>query len=1260
MLITVIKKAAFRYAWLFFTAAWLYTLSFIFTNYLAYNSSASKAGKVLEKYVVSQEKSFDNLLADSASVAGIIKDSSTAIKHQLARNDVGIFAYQVNDLGHPIQIFWNTNKMAVDADDLSVDDANYLVTYQNGSFELIRKVLQRKGKQYLFCALIPIHWEYFIQNEYLKSTYALTQDISNTYEIRSFQPGYAIKSIKGNILFYVHGKPNIYADKPGGFSIFLRAFAIILLLIFVNRIAEEINFKKSFKRAFIFLISVIVVLRAITYFVPFPFNYRDMELFDPRIYASSIINPSLGDLLINTLLFFWILIFFRSHCTLTVLRNIKFDANVLRTTGIISLMALPIVSGLFGALISSLVLNSTVSLDASDFFSLNLYTVISFTIICLLMYMWFYVAGILIVTSRRSEIKFFWRVIILAACSLLIITVKIFNYPSDVSLGVGVWLLIYFILFERRRSPKPAFILQSGSIIMWAAFLTASAAALLVFENNALENDQRKSIAEKLEIETDRGGLSLLSMATSGFSDEFLRTNYIRFESEYSNKFLKDSLINQNFEAYINKYDTHVYTFDSLHRSIFNDDNVKYDVINSVIENRAKELSVPNLFSYQSGTRGLSYIFKKEIRKQDSTYLGAIFIVAQPRSFQTDALEPVLFNQVSDTRSDVNSNYSYAVYKDKILITTYNTYSFPDSIVGKVPLMQFEFTDADGYNELWYNAGDNKEIVVVKKNNGFVSFISLFAYLFIQMIFIVGLLHIGKRLYDNRLQGQALKKVFQFNIRTQIQITIISVSIFSFLVIGAATITFFILNFEKDNQDKIVNTSKVISNEIEDIMKSQITVDQTTDFTSPGVSGNLEKKIKQLAGIHNADINFFSKDGVLIATSQPSIYSHQVLSSRMPPLVYYNLHYGRNIQVMQHENIGSFSYVSIYLPVKDDNDAVIAYLNLPSLNSQTALQDEIANFLVTLIILIALILIATGSIAVLFTGRITQSLELIGNKMKQINFGQTNEEIVWKTEDEIGILVNEYNRMVQKLEQSAQALARSEREGAWRQMAQQVAHEIKNPLTPMKLSIQYLQKAVANNAPNTKELSQSVAATLVEQIDQLAKIASDFYQFANIGNINNEKFDLGEIMQNLVNLYKADANLNVVWHHPDEPLFINSDKVQVSRLFTNLIKNGIEASNADEVINIHIKQYALNGKIITSITDNGGGIAEDKQPRIFDPNFTTKTSGTGLGLAICKAIVEKANGRIWFETEKNIGTTFFVEFNAAETIVDAEAGNQAL
>jgi nitrogen fixation/metabolism regulation signal transduction histidine kinase len=339
--------------------------------------------------------------------------------------------------------------------------------------------------------------------------------------------------------------------------------------------------------------------------------------------------------------------------------------------------------------------------------------------------------------------------------------------------------------------------------------------------------------------------------------------------------------------------------------------------------------------------------------------------------------------------------------------------------------------------------------------------------------------------------------------------------------------------------------------------------------------------------------------------------------------------------------------MSNYVPVIDASGNNYAYLNIPYFTSQTKLKQEISNFLVTIINLNAFIFLIAGIVALFITNRITHSFSVISEQMKKINLGSHNEAIEWRRDDEIGELVMEYNKMVNKLDHSASVLAKTEREGAWKEMARQVAHEIKNPLTPMKLSMQFLQKSIESNAPNVKELSENVARTLIEQIDHLSQIANDFSQFANIGDSRKERFDMNDTLRNVLHLHAVNDKMEIIQQLLPNPVMIDADKTHINRLFTNLVLNAIQSVPDTRSARIEVSQSIDGNQVLTKISDNGNGINETIQSKIFTPNFTTKTSGTGLGLAMCKRIVEQAEGEIWFETVQDVGTSFFVKLPLA-------------
>jgi signal transduction histidine kinase len=1052
----------------------------------------------------------------------------------------------------------------------------------------------------------------------------------------------------GEKLFFLQSKTStLLNDQPGSASIVLRVVAIIILMIFINSLATELAEQMNFFTGFSFLLIIVIFFRTLTYFFHFPFDYSKLDLFDPRVYASSILHPSLGDLMINAILLYWFVSFIKYN--IDKFRNIDFELPEVakKIIGIVSLSTIPLFTIKMAGFLTSLVKDSAetkISFNVTNFFSMNIYTIVSFIVICFIILSFFYISQFLVKLSLLAGLTMYWRIIILLSFAFLFLSFKI-DGSNDTVLNFALiaWLLIFYVCLSLRTEDLALSFFQLSSFMPWSIFLMASVSAFLIYQNQSLEQDKRITIAEKITTESDPANETILRIALTRFSGFISINSFSNFYTENENKSLKNNIINDNFQGYLKNYYTRIYTFDPIYRPLYNDDSTSFNVIKSIIMNQGRFTTVPDLYYYENAADKFSYIYEKDVYANDSIPLGHIFLILRPKAYKDEEeLTPQLFRQLVNDVSNLGQDYALAIYQNNRLIKSTSNYSFRDVIAARdLPQFEHEFRDNKDYSELWYRAAGNKVIIVARKNNWFPESVTFFAYLFGLLVVLVLIQHFGHLILKTHFKWDRIKKVFRFNIRTQIQVIIVTVSVISFIVIGIATISFFIIRFDRNNDEKLRTTAQILVNEIEKLNKEHGVV--ANMFTSWDMN-DLEKRILEIAEIHNIDINFFDAAGNLRITSQRYIYDNGILSNKMNPAAYYDMHYNHTTQFIQNEGVASYSYLSIYVPVKNDDGRLLAYLNVPYINSQVELNLEISNFLVTLINLNALIFILAGAIAIWITRRITSSFTLIGNKMKAVNFGMVNEEIEWKKDDELGELVSEYNRMVKKLAESARALARSEREGAWREMARQVAHEIKNPLTPMKLSIQYLQRAIHNNAPNVKDLSRQVANTLVEQIDQLSKIAGDFSQFANITNVRKEVFDLSDVLGTIIQLYRTDERIDIVWRKEEGSYMIEADRTQTHRLFTNLIKNAIEAYESNEKVRIVIRQFKNQNEVIVSVEDKGIGIPEIMQPKIFAPNFTTKSSGTGLGLAICKGIVEKANGNIWFETKEDVGSKFFVSF----------------
>jgi signal transduction histidine kinase len=944
----------------------------------------------------------------------------------------------------------------------------------------------------------------------------------------------------------------------------------------------------------------------------------------------------LGDLLINVLLIIWITTFVKRHFDAAPLtKTIRFFAKRRKQWSAAALFLFAFITLAWVDIFCSFVLDSKIPLTVTDFFQLNFYTVITLCVFTFIVLSYFNISYIIFSITKSDSLL--WKVAIVVVSALIIIALK---RPSDtlsIQLYAVIWLAVYFLILQIGKNDLPRTLSASSYFLFWLMFFAASITAVIK-ATNSNETERRLKIAEDIASQTNSEKQFALKMTAGNFGSFFTDKNFMRFYSGKENNYLKDSLAINNFQDFMNKYQIALYTFDSLQNPLHNKDSASFADLNNLINNTGQPTNLPNFYLCKNKNDEYNYIYRKEITADSSApVLGYLFLTVQPNPYAGNALPNELL-QSSQSLNDVE-NYDYAIYKNRTLVRTNSSdYEFSDTIrPQQISINNYKEITNKKIRELWYNADNNYVIVVVQKGARFIDYVTLFAYIFLTLTILTVIIRVVNFIIRSRFKWRIMRSSSNFKMRTQIHITLIFISLFSFVIIGISTISFFILRYNKDRHDNLIKNIQVSANEI------QKRDDSGQTFFSPSINYNaLNKKAIEIANLNGEDINLYNREGLLQATSQPYIYNTNIASNRMQPEAFYQMRYKRRINFLQRETIGNFWYLSGYAPLYDDNKNVIAYLNIPSFRSQTALEQEISGFLVTIINLNALIFLLAGAIAALFTQRITKSYAYLKDEMRKINVDIENKEIEWNRNDEMGDLVREYNIMVQKLNTSVKALAQSEREGAWKEMARQVAHEIKNPLTPMMLNLQFMERAAHNDEYDIRGLSKKLPGILIEQINQLAKIADDFSQFASIYNIHPELFNLTDSLEALITLYRTNDKTVIRFTKPEEKMMIYSDKIQINRVFTNLLKNAMEAAEEQETTEIFIGVSRVENNAQVSVKDNGAGISKGQADKIFTPNFTTKTSGTGLGLAICKAIVENADGKIWFVSEENKGTTFFV------------------
>ncbi len=417
-----------------------------------------------------------------------------------------------------------------------------------------------------------------------------------------------------------------------------------------------------------------------------------------------------------------------------------------------------------------------------------------------------------------------------------------------------------------------------------------------------------------------------------------------------------------------------------------------------------------------------------------------------------------------------------------------------------------------------------------------------------------------------------------------------------------------------------------------------------SSLSTDSLRRNLPAQLNTLAGSFGMDANLYSPDGDLLFSTQPDLRQAGVISGKMSMTALIALKDKLTPSLTEKEYLGGIPFSTKYFTLRDGENRQLGYLGIPyDLSGQTT-NSAASDFLGLLASLFVFLLITAFAVSFLLSQSITKPLSLISEKIRRLRLDNKNEplEYAGDAQDEVSALILQYNDMVEKLEDSKVKLVKLERESAWREMARQVAHDIKNPLTTMKLSMQQLDRLSGNPEQAAAYLRKAITR-LIEQIDSLAQIASEFSMFANLDIREKPPMELNNVVESVYDLFSEQQNVSLELKMPDELFIINGDKNHLIRVFNNLVINAIQAVPSDRKGHIIVSLGRKDNLAVVRINDNAGGIPPEIRERVFEPNFTTKTSGSGLGLAICRKIVESHDGEIYFETRDNDGTDFFVE-----------------
>ncbi len=1135
-------------------------------------------------------------------------------------------------------VFWSDNSVPLDVND-PPGGVFGAVQKQNGWY------LYKQGDTGIgtVVAYAIVKTGYRYQNRFLVNAFHKElPGIRDLFYISDRQDeGYAINSRGGDYLFSLGLRREAALKQPVAIvyiiSVLLSAAAFILIVYSTFRYFSALFRIGKRTLAVAGFIGTIAAVRIVSFWTEIPACLYESRLFSPELYATSDILPSLGDLLMNVLLITIIGYFlFYNFRRSSIIINLRQYSSMIVSFLLFFLIYL--ICGLSIYLIRGLVINSHLNLDLNFIFNLDYYSIVGFLIIGLIFFAFFFFSIILcrIASSLIGEGRYF-----LIASTVSFILLFAFTWLAFRPMPL-LWILtaaavVVFELDRRSSSGQNNF---SALVVSLFIFSIISTFALHRF-NTEKDLEKRRTLVLQLASEQDPVAEFLfLEIEEALLNDNQLQNLVIR--DPYNEALVYNYLQHHYFYDFWAKYDLQVTICRPHEPLLIRPDNIEMECalfFNDYILRVGKQ-TISDRFIYLDNNTGRnSYITMIPVggsEREHDEALYHVYIEFDSKFIARDMGFPEL---LIDEEIDINRellNYSHATYKDGILVNEAGPfiYSVDAGVYGE-PEGEFTVIDFDGYNHLMYRKDDETLLIISRPSGNFLEAVAPFSYLFITFFILAACFW----LLFNRKKPLRLLKM---NFKRRVQYSMIAILLVSALSIGGVSAYFIYNIYENKNLSFLNEKTHSVLLEIERDLADQYFLDHTMEYY-------LYDMLLHYSNVFFTDINIYSTDGRLLSSSRPKVFEEGLVGNKMNPVAFHKMNTEHRSQFIHRESIGELEFLSAYSPIYNMYNEVIAYLNLPYFAKQSELRSEVSYFLVAFINIYLLLVVLAVVLALLISGYVTKPLQLIRDNMARVKLGKTNRKISWDRDDEIGNLIKEYNRMIDELTISADLLAKSERESAWREMARQVAHEIKNPLTPMKLSVQYLEKAWKENVPDWEERLERFTKTMVEQIDNMSVIAREFSDFAKMPSGRNDHLDMRKFIPEVLDMYRDFEKVNIRLEMPagDDELKVLADRNQLLRVFNNLIKNAIQSYGKNLTAGITVRCTRHNGSYMISIEDHGCGIPEDKQDNIFTPYFTTKAKGMGLGLSMVKNIIEGFGGSLWFNSEEGRGSVFYFTLPSA-------------
>lgn len=1190
---------------LFLSAIVLALISHLFTDNTWFHLSTEKQAKKLQNQLREKETLLEKKLIEFEK-STTEKGFQTGFENLFEEEGITLLAYENNKLK-----FWSNNSVPV-FNELTPRRSFESQFEHFGNGWYLYKKIEKQGKTYI--GLLLVKNKYPFENKYLKNDFNKCLNIDHGFDItiQKSTKNPEIRSKEDSYLFSLKkSESHASSDIHQILSALLFLTGLVFLLLFFYRLTAQNKFGT------ILFSLIIIALRAGMIYLKFPTSLYSLSLFDPSYHASSTWFPSLGDFLLNALAILCVTLLFSVRAGKQTNKNVLAGALILLLT---MSLHFPV-----SYLIERLITDSDISFTINNLFTLNAFSYTGLFIVWLLIVTWFIAVSSSIKFLSNNSLNEKVVSYLLATTVLFLIS---FSTTHDWK-AVGIMVLITGAMIALNLREKKSYSVFSSAFLL-LGFSIYAAYSISEFHKEKTET-KAKFFAEKLAAEEDPVAEYIFSELSAEIENDRVIKNQLTLLPQTKEDFF--TRVEQKYlTEYLQKYEVRITVFNSNDSLIASTVNSESD-INFFRELEQKGKLTPS--------RSLFYCHELN---NDVNYLGKIVFINNRESYQKTTTAYIEFEEkitrqqlgfpelLLDRNFDVDKDldeYSFAVYKDGVILSSHGVFSYSkDAPSVQLHEHKYEFKSSGGWRHLFFKP--NAETLIILSRPQPDVFQKLTGVSFLFLLFSVFLL-VSLLVYTllNRSKNDVK------NFRNRINLSVISILTVFLVLIGLSTIYFVRSEYQAKNVQAI--REKINSVLIE--LESKSAKNENL-FSDPG---QLSFILNKFSKVFFTDINLFDTNGKLIVSTRMRLFDIGLISDNMDTEACLSMFVQKKTLFVQNEHIGELEYLSAYSALTNEKGEITAYLNLPYFAKQSAFQNEILTLVSALVNVYVLLIIIAVVVALFISRKITEPFEVIAKNIQQVTLGTENKPIEWHSDDEIGRLVSEYNNMIQKLGESAENLAKSERESAWREMAKQVAHEIKNPLTPMKLSVQQLERSYKEQKPGWDKNIERMTQTMIEQIDTLAHIASEFSNFAKMPRANNQKLNVADALMNVAELFRETGNASITFHSENKDLWIFADREQMQRVFTNLVKNAIQSIPETRQGTILIELQQENEFALVKITDNGSGINEEMKEKIFTPNFTTKSTGMGLGLAMVKNIIETSGGEIWFTTEENKGTTFIIK-----------------